>query len=124
MIISPYQFLGDFSVEGIPITYIETRELGQGGPTLGNIIVGGFPIHYHNSGAEFGGPFFIKDEYLYAPLLNRFKFLLAMIHIKSKNIVSVSNTEEDIILIRNIDDDNAVFYFNDLLNQNLKSHTF
>lgn len=124
MIISPYQFVGDFSVGGIPITYAETRELGQGGPTLGNIIVGGSPIYHHTSTAEFGGPFLIKDGHIYAPLLNRFKFLLAMIYIKSKNIISISNTEEDIILIRNIDDSNTVFYFNDLSNQNLKFHAF
>jgi hypothetical protein len=123
MIVSPYQFVGDFSVEGTPITYVETRELGQGGPTLGNIIIGDSPVLRYKNTAEFGGPFLIKNGHIYAPLLNRFKFLLTMIHIKSKNIVSVSNTEEDIVLIRNIND-NTVFYFNDLSNQNLKSYTF
>lgn len=123
MIISPYQFVGNFSSEGAAVDYTETRELGQGGPILGTISINGSPVLYQNGTAEFGGPFVVGSKHIYAPLLSGFRFLVAMIDIKSRKVIALSDKDEQLILIQKVAD-NTVFYFNDLSNQNLKSYTF
>lgn len=119
MMVSPYQFVGNFSFGGKEVVYEETRELGQGGPVLGNIRIDGQLVCYNKATAEFGGPLLLDNGWLYAPLLTRFRFRVSVIDVESCTILRTSSVEEDLILLASTDG-NTVFYYTDLANEKLK----
>lgn len=123
MILSPYQFIGDFLVGETTVSYIETRELGQGGPTIGRILINGTAIGEGPQKAEFGGPLVICQGQLFAPIIKGSRFSLARIDLKSRNLLTVPTMREKLILIKSVDGE-TVFYYNDLENKALKSYAF
>ena len=123
MTLSPYQFVGDFSVLGIAIAFVETRELGQGGPTIGYLRVGeAWVLNEAGQRAEFGGPLLVQEPYLLAPLLQNFDFRLARLDVRTGRIVAKSAQREKLLLPASATGD-TVFYYNDLANSALKSCT-
>lgn len=120
MILSPYQFVGNFTAQGVVVAYVETRELGQGGPAIGYLSFdGNWVINEANQRAEFGGPLLVQGAYLLAPLLQGFDFRLVRIDLKTRRIVAKSTVREKLLLPVSAEGD-TVFYYNDLQNSELK----
>ena len=123
MILSPYQFVGNFQVQGIAIAFVETRELGQGGPVIGHLRVGEtWVLNEAGQRAEFGGPLLVQEPYLLAPLLQGFDFRLARLAIHTGRIVAKSAVREKLLLLASATGD-TIFYYTDLSNSQLKSCT-
>jgi hypothetical protein len=123
MTLSPYQFIGNFSVLGHAVAFVETRELGQGGPTIGYLQIGGaWVLNETGQRAEFGGPLLVQEPYLLAPLLQGFDFRLARLDVRTGRIVAKSAVREKLLLPASADGD-TVYYYNDLDNSKLKNCT-
>ena len=123
MIVSPYQFEGDFLVQGIAIAFVETRELGQGGPVIGQLRIGeAWVLDEAGKPAEFGGPLLVQEPYLLAPLLQNFDFRLARLDSRTGRIVAKSAVREKLLLPASASGD-TVSYYTDLANSQLKSCT-
>lgn len=123
MIISPYQFVGDFTAQGVAVAYVETRELGQGGPIIGNLRFDDrWVLNEAGQRAEFGGPLLVQGPYLLAPLLQGFDFRLARLDLKTGRIVAKSAVREKLMLLASAEGD-TVSYYNDLQNSQLKQGT-
>ena len=123
MILSPYQFAGNFTAAGVAVAYVESRELGQGGPTIGYLRFDGqWLLDEAGQRAEFGGPLLVQGEYLLAPLLRGFEFQLARLDLKTARIVAKSAVREKLLLPASAEG-NTVYYYNDLQNSQLKSCT-
>lgn len=123
MTLSPYQFVGDFTAAGVAVAYVETRELGQGGPTIGYLRFDGhWVLNEAGQRAEFGGPLLVQGAYVLAPLLQGFDFRLARLDLKTARIVAKSVVREKLLLPASATGD-TVFYYNDLQNSQLKECT-
>jgi len=123
MMLSPYQFVGDFAVLGIAVAFVETRELGQGGPSIGHLRIGeAWVLDEAGQRAEFGGPLLVQEPYLLAPLLQGFDFRLARLDVRTGRIVAKSAVREKLLLPASADGD-TVYYYTDLDNSQLKSCT-
>lgn len=103
-----YQF-PEYSME-----YINFREICQGGPEVGNLIVNSnnfFPK------LEFGGPLYFYNSMIYIPQFVKHGFILVEIDIINKSIKQISEFES-LILIKEVKD-NIIYYFNDYECQNM-----
>ncbi|GEM_PF-7064745 len=120
MIFSPYQFVGNFTAQGVEVAYVETRELGQGGPAIGYLrLTDGWVLNEAGQRAEFGGPLLVQGPHLLAPLLRGVDFRLASIDLKTWRILAKSAVREKLLLPASAEG-NTVFYYNDSQNNELK----
>lgn len=123
MMLSPYQFVGNFTAAGVAVDYVETRELGQGGPAIGYLrLAGRWVLDEAGQRAEFGGPLLVQGASLLAPLLRGFDFELARLDLPTGRIVATSAVREKLILPASAEG-NTVFYYNDLENSQLRHCT-
>lgn len=123
MILSPYQFVGNFTAQGVEVAYVETRELGQGGPSIGYLRLNeDWVMNEAGQRAEFGGPLLVQGPHLLAPLLQGFDFRLARIDLETGRILAKSAVREKLLLPASAEG-NTVFYYNDLQNSELKQCT-
>ena len=83
------------------MSYVETRELGQGGPILGPIL-----LHW---------------AHLVAPLLKGTDFILAFINLATAGIDATSAAREKLILLESVENNKAC-YFTDLENTVRREH--
>ena len=120
MIVSPYQFIGDYNVNEKRISYFAKRELGQGGPIIGSILIDGEEVSDGLKAAEFGGPFTVHQDCIIAPMLTLSLFSLVKIDVNTGRIISKAAIRERLILIESVIA-NTVFYYCDLENRVLKN---
>ncbi|RZK24383.1 MAG: hypothetical protein EOO56_01585 [Hymenobacter sp.] len=123
MLRTPCHFVGKFSVLGRAVAFVETRELGQGGPAIGYLQIGGaWVLNETGQRAESGGPLLVQGPYLLAPLLQGFDFRLARLNVRTGRIVAKSAVREKLLLPASAEG-NTIYYYNDLDNSQLKSCT-
>jgi len=123
MIRSPCHFVGNFTAQGAAVAYVETRELGQGGPSIGYLRLNdGWVLNEASQRAEFGGPLLVQGPHLLAPLLQGFDFRLVRINLETGRILAKSAVREKLLLPASAEG-NTVFYYNDLQNSELKQGT-
>jgi hypothetical protein len=110
-----YESLGHF------IRYSNLKEIGQGGPEVGNLfiddkIVGSPPL-------LFGGPLYIYKHNLFVPCFKkRFissYFKICVIDLTTQSIKEIGGNER-LVLISKVDDD-LVFFYRAMPNLDLKS---
>ena len=107
---TPVNFDVSKNIEGTEVEYSELMEVGQGGPEVGKLSVNKSEIKYEY---PFGGPFLIKNGYLYVPVFIRsfFRsgFKLAKIDIRSHDVELIGTTL-GLIFLSKIEDGKVYFY--------------
>ena len=116
---TPIDFEINESFEGNNISYVNLREICQGGPQVGRIILNDKII----TGHEFGGPFLYHEKHIYIPILTShfiFSFLsfkLAKINVMTREIQFVG--ENKALIFLNKIEDNKVYYYGDINKEKL-----
>jgi hypothetical protein len=97
------------------ISYFNLREIVQGGPEVGNLMIDNTPI---SSNYRFGGPMLFYKNFIYVPLfVKKFckaGFVLSKVNIETHKIDFISSIE-NIIFLDIVDEENKkIYYFKDL----------
>lgn len=107
----PTQFAINKKVGEIQIMYFDLMEIAQGGPLSGYISINGKTME-----GRFGGPFLIKDNYIYIPILEKkffgIGFKLARINTFTLEIKRLSKIK-DLIFLEKIEE-NKIYFFEDI----------
>jgi len=106
----PIQFIIKKKINDKDVEYLNLREIGQGGPEIGLISIGGNLI----KGFYFGGPFLSNDQYIYAPVVvkNFFgmtSFKLSRIDIETLG-VEIFGKSKRLIFLQKLEGDKIHFY--------------
>jgi len=116
---TPFQIIPNRNIEGIEIRFENIRELCQGGPEIGQLLINGARM---SSDQWFGGPIMINDRSIIAPVYTRSflksGFRISMINIDSKEIKYISKIYPLINLISITE--KKVIFTTDLDNKSLK----
>ncbi|WP_295648514.1 hypothetical protein [uncultured Mucilaginibacter sp.] len=112
---TPIDFDANFKIGVVKGAYQNLREISQGGPVVGSLLIDGKQI----SGYSFGGPSLYQNEYLYVPALIRINkfiggwgFKLAKINIQNLDFELLGESK-DLIFMNKIED-NRLYYFEDI----------
>ncbi|MBU3661376.1 MAG: hypothetical protein FGM14_16020 [Flavobacteriales bacterium] len=103
-----------YQFSGYLIEYINFREICQGGPEVGNLIINSKNIFPK---LEFGGPLYFHNSIIYVPKFVKHGFILVEIDLVKKKIKQISDVEP-LILIKDIEE-NIIKYFNDIECRNI-----
>lgn len=115
--IVPINFLSEYDINGHKIKYVNFRELGQGGPEVGRIEING--NLYGKS--EYGGPLLQENDKVYIPLLRGRSFTLTCIDLNTLESKIYNEVTSNILLLKAIED-NVIYFYNKLNNENLMSY--
>ncbi|MEM6719247.1 MAG: hypothetical protein AAF611_08045 [Bacteroidota bacterium] len=104
------------------ISYINLKEIVQGGPEVGNLMIDDILINTHY---RFGGPMLFHLNSIYIPLfVKKFcksGFILAKVNLKTHKIDFIS-TIKDIIFLDSIDEENHKIYYYEDLHEQKRNH--
>ncbi|MRI63837.1 hypothetical protein EDM00_07520 [Ornithobacterium rhinotracheale] len=108
---TPIDFVTIKKMEKVQVSYNQLREISQGGPVIGILMVNKMPLNGY-----FGGPLIMDKKNIYVPKFVRkifgSGFLLSKIDIKTLEITYGSNIENLIFL--NKVEEGKVYYFNSI----------
>lgn len=108
---NPIDFVTIKKMEKVQVSYNQLREISQGGPVIGILMVNKMPLNGY-----FGGPLIMDEKNIYVPKFVRKifgrGFLLSKIDIKTLEITYGSNIENLIFL--NKVEEGKVYYFNSI----------
>ncbi len=107
---TPWDFDEVTNIEGFTIKYENLREIGQGAPAVGDLVINGKQLRE----CAFGGPFIFQNHHLYIPAYVKesgsgWGFKLAIIDLKNLEIRIVGRMEP-VLHLDKIEND-RVYYF-------------
>jgi hypothetical protein len=109
----PINFYTTREVDGVVVEYRNTRELGQGGPTLGSLYLNGKPI---GGDAEFGPPPLHVDGVLFVPMFSHRWFstgyVLCRIDLPSGKLTKIGKPRPFMWLRRK--EGNRIYFYEDM----------
>lgn len=105
----PINFIIDKRIDNYQIKYVNLREVSQGGPEIGHLMINEVKF----SSFLFGGPFFYEKNKIYLPLyINNFfssGFKLAVIDLITQKVNVLSNLK-NLIFLDKIENSKIYFY--------------
>lgn len=126
MLLIPINYPSKYEVQDNVLEYREIKEMSQGGPEIGKLLLNGQPVLEDNF---FGGPLIVQEslDKVVVPILDRGffgnKFKIAIIDLITKEC-KVLDKKENLILLKSVNEEGVISYYNDLNNTSLKTVKF
>lgn len=106
---TPNDFDLAINYDNFKIKYVNVRELVQGGPVVGNILINEVLL----SNKQFGGPLICYKQHIYLPMYSNkifsSGFRLAKINLIDRSISPIGNTK-NLIFLDYVKDGKIAFY--------------